>query len=189
MSSTPEQPSHSSRRVGRPAASSSLVLEEAAVQLYLEQGYADTTVAQITARAGVSRSSFFNYFQGKSDVLWSGFDGALEALGAARHSEQPIIDELAAWANQIPAENVAIVFTQAEPMGLSAEDISAATGVRIMRLAGALQRHYGLAEVVAYAYAAALLTALEEWSCSGAETARLGTYFRTEIARLAAALT
>ena len=49
-------------RAGRPRASSRETLAEAACELFLEQGYEATSVVDIAQRAGVSRSSFFNYF-------------------------------------------------------------------------------------------------------------------------------
>lgn len=55
---------------GRPAATTRETIEEAACELFLEQGYESTSVSDIARRAGVSRSSFFNYFGGKTDVLW-----------------------------------------------------------------------------------------------------------------------
>lgn len=69
-----------SRRVGRPPSASREILEEAACELFLEQGYAATSVADITQRAGVSRATFFNYIPTKSDLLWTSVDDALEAL-------------------------------------------------------------------------------------------------------------
>ena len=65
-------------RTGRPRASSREVLSEAACELFLEKGYDATSVSDITRRAGVSRSSFFNYFSAKSDVLWSGLDARVD---------------------------------------------------------------------------------------------------------------
>lgn len=66
--------------VGRPRRSSRNILEEAAAELFLEQGYPGTTVDQIAGRAGVSRNTFFNYFGSKSDVLWVDVDTALAGL-------------------------------------------------------------------------------------------------------------
>ncbi|KQO63018.1 TetR/AcrR family transcriptional regulator [Curtobacterium sp. Leaf261] len=68
------------RRGGRPRRSSAEVLADAAAELFLEQGYARTTVDQIAVRAGVSRATFFNYFQAKSDVLWLDLDAAVGAI-------------------------------------------------------------------------------------------------------------
>ena len=42
---------------------------EAAMALFAEQGFDETSVEQIAARAGVSRASYFNYFGTKNGVL------------------------------------------------------------------------------------------------------------------------
>lgn len=42
---------------------------EASLQLFSEQGYESTTVAQITDMAGVGKGTFFNYFQSKEEIL------------------------------------------------------------------------------------------------------------------------
>lgn len=44
----------------------------AAVDLYAEQGYDATTVAQIAERAGVTKSTFFRYFPDKRALLSAG---------------------------------------------------------------------------------------------------------------------
>lgn len=44
----------------------------AAVDLFTEHGYDDTTVAQIAERARVTRSTFFRYFSDKREVLAAG---------------------------------------------------------------------------------------------------------------------
>jgi AcrR family transcriptional regulator len=44
----------------------------AAVDLYAEQGYDNTTVAQIAERAGVTKSTFFRYFPDKRELLVAG---------------------------------------------------------------------------------------------------------------------
>ncbi|NMI00127.1 TetR/AcrR family transcriptional regulator [Pseudonocardia acidicola] len=44
----------------------------AAVDLFTEQGYDATTVAQIAERAGVTRSTFFRYFPDKREILVAG---------------------------------------------------------------------------------------------------------------------
>jgi AcrR family transcriptional regulator len=46
----------------------------AAVDLFAEQGYDATTVAQIAERAGVTRSTFFRYFPDKRELLVAGQD-------------------------------------------------------------------------------------------------------------------
>jgi AcrR family transcriptional regulator len=54
----------------------------AAVDLFAEQGYDTTTVAQIAQRAGVTRSTFFRYFPDKREVLAAGKDALCELLTA-----------------------------------------------------------------------------------------------------------
>jgi len=65
---------------GRPLSSSPEMLQEAALELFVEQTYAKTTIEHITQRAGVSRATFFNYFPTKSDVFWVDLDNALTRL-------------------------------------------------------------------------------------------------------------
>jgi AcrR family transcriptional regulator len=47
-------------------------LREAALELFLEHGYENVTVAEITERAGLTRRSFSRYFTDKRDVLFTG---------------------------------------------------------------------------------------------------------------------
>lgn len=60
----------------------------AAVDLYAEQGYDATTVAQIAERAGVTKSTFFRYFPDKRELLVAGQE-ALSALLAEGIAEAP----------------------------------------------------------------------------------------------------
>ncbi|MFE2196384.1 helix-turn-helix domain-containing protein, partial [Streptomyces olivaceus] len=47
-------------------------LEQAALELYVERGYEQTTVAEITARAGLTERTFFRHFADKREVLFGG---------------------------------------------------------------------------------------------------------------------
>ncbi|WP_214104857.1 TetR family transcriptional regulator [Acrocarpospora catenulata] len=49
-------------------------LAEAAVALFDENGYDETTVDDIAARAGVSRSTFFRYYRSKDDAVFPDHD-------------------------------------------------------------------------------------------------------------------
>ena len=60
----------------------------AAVDLFTEQGYDATTVAQIAARAGVTRSTFFRHFSDKRELLVAGQE-TLSRLLADGISEAP----------------------------------------------------------------------------------------------------
>ena len=49
-------------------------LEAAALSLFVEEGYEETTVAQIADRAGLNRATFFRHFAEKREVLFGGDD-------------------------------------------------------------------------------------------------------------------
>src|SRR5271170_2762589 len=47
-------------------------LQEAALDLYSERGFDQTTAAQIAARAGLTERTFFRHFADKREVLFGG---------------------------------------------------------------------------------------------------------------------
>jgi AcrR family transcriptional regulator len=49
-------------------------LETAALDLFVENGFEETTVAQIADRAGLNRATFFRHFADKREVLFGGED-------------------------------------------------------------------------------------------------------------------
>lgn len=63
-------------------------LERAALELFAEQGFAETTVPQITARAGLTTRTFFRHFADKREVLFAGEDG-IPALVAGFLADAP----------------------------------------------------------------------------------------------------
>ncbi|MFL4901661.1 TetR family transcriptional regulator [Streptomyces sp. MMS24-I2-30] len=58
-------------------------LERAAIELYLEQGFDQTTVAQITQHADLTTRTFFRHFLDKRDVLFVGMDELRERVAKA----------------------------------------------------------------------------------------------------------
>lgn len=167
-------------RAGRPKASSRETLAEAACELFLERGYDATSVADITQRAGVSRSSFFNYFASKSDVLWSGVDErienavvALEQQGAGATGES-VRGILVTVVRDFAPDPLALALRNATAMGLQ-DELVRDTGLRQARLAAAIARAAvasGVddvrADILGAAHAAAVLTSLRVWAEQGA---------------------
>jgi mycofactocin system transcriptional regulator len=69
----------------------------AALDLFLRQGYDDTTVDEIAAAVGVSRRTFFRYYDSKREVVWGEFDAELVRLAdqlAAAGDDEPMMDVL-----------------------------------------------------------------------------------------------
>ena len=53
-------------------------LEEAALELYTERGFDETTVAEIAECAGLTERTFFRHFNDKREVLFGGQDALLD---------------------------------------------------------------------------------------------------------------
>ncbi|MBC7762685.1 MAG: TetR family transcriptional regulator [Candidatus Saccharibacteria bacterium] len=118
----------SQNAVGRPRASSRAVIEGAAAGLFLEDTYALTTIEHITQRAGVSRNTFFNYFDAKSDVLWVELDAAIDRLSRELQAVprgRPALEEIRAATirvvSDIGVDRVPLALTQDDVMGTAEE--------------------------------------------------------------------
>jgi AcrR family transcriptional regulator len=72
-------------------------LERAAIELFAEQGYDDTTVEQIAAGAGLNRSTFFRHFGDKREILFGGQAGLPSRLAAGIENapaQQPALEAI-----------------------------------------------------------------------------------------------
>jgi AcrR family transcriptional regulator len=69
-------------------------LMQAAMELYAERGYEQTTVAEIAQRAGLTERTFFRHFADKREVLFSGAallqEAIVNAVAEAAASAPPI---------------------------------------------------------------------------------------------------
>jgi AcrR family transcriptional regulator len=80
-------------------------LRRAALELYSEHGYDQTTVAEIAERAGLTERTFFRYFADKREVLFAG-SGVLEETLVGALVEAP--------ASTSPLDQVAIALEAAD---------------------------------------------------------------------------
>jgi AcrR family transcriptional regulator len=183
-------------RGGRPRRSSAEILADAASELFLENGYAKTTVDQIAQRAGVSRATFFNYFAGKADLFWLDLDGSLALLpGALRDAAAlPPVDAveqaLTAVARAHPADRVPWALTQGEAMRLG-DDLVTSGATRFVVQQGIVARY--LAErsggqdparptVVAATLLAAAGAAAVAWARAGIGRGELAAFVEPAVA-------
>lgn len=58
-------------------------LVEGVVQAVADKGYADTTVADIVARAGVSRTTFYEHFADREECFLAAYEAGVDTLIAA----------------------------------------------------------------------------------------------------------
>src|SRR5580704_17920347 len=69
-------------------------LAQAALELYIERGFEQTTVAEIAARAGLTERTFFRHFADKREVLFARSHMLQElvvaAVAGAPYSAAPI---------------------------------------------------------------------------------------------------
>src|SRR5262249_52924077 len=83
---------------GRNHQTTPLAVERAALELFAEKGFDNTTVDEVAAAAGISRRTFFNYFTSKNDIPWSQFGSLLEDLDAwlsELADDVPMLDAIA----------------------------------------------------------------------------------------------
>jgi AcrR family transcriptional regulator len=71
-------------------------LARAALELFAERGYDETTLAEIAEAAGVSTRTIFAYFPSKEDILFSTMQAMLEELARALAERPAGTDALSA---------------------------------------------------------------------------------------------
>ena len=177
------------RPLGRPRRSSAEMLADAAAELFLEAGWSGTTVDQIARRAGVSRGTFFNWFDAKSDLFWVDLDASTAGLGDLLRASsglspvRAVAAALVAVARQHPADRVPWALTQADAMGLG-DEVVASAAVRGVRLRAVVAAYLAEAagrprddldvEVAASVLIAAAATSVVTWAGSGVGRPALG---------------
>lgn len=125
-----------------------LCLERAALELFLERGYDDTTVLDIAERAGLTKSTFFRHYADKREVLFSG-EAELQKLFSEALAAAP--------ASATPLEAVAAALVAAEAVFTPERRAQAAQRREVISRNSALQERQALKrERLAAAMACAL---------------------------------
>ena len=185
---------HRSSGAGRPPAASPALLQEAALELFTENGYAGTSVEHITTRAGVSRNTFFNYFASKSDVFWLEVDAALptlvDALAVAPADARPcdaVVTAVCAFAAEFGPDAVPFVLTQHELIGSVAEVTASAVSrlaahaelIRVFLVGRGMPEHTAM--TAGFACAGATVAAALAWAGAGAQRGSAESYVRDSL--------
>lgn len=170
------------RRPGRPRAITRDMLAEAACELFLESGYDATSVTDIATRAGIGRSSFFNYAATKAELLWGGLDDRLDAAERAVDDGRAPDAALRAVAAGLAPDALALAITNAEAMRIE-RALAHEEALRSWRVSRFVARGLArqgtdalVAEVRAGSYGAALIAAITAWARSGAGAAPLAEH-------------
>ena len=152
---------------GRPRASSRRTIEEAALELFLEKGYAGTSIDDIARRAGVGRATVFGYVAAKSDLLWLDADAILDDLEGELGRGTAPRAALLATARRVGADRVPLAVTQADVLGVRAE-LETSAMPRLTRLERLLRRGSGLdARLESASLAAVVAVAWRAWASAG----------------------
>ena len=184
---------------GRPQVSSREMLQDAAFELFLENGFAGTTVEQITTRAGVSRNTFFNYFPAKSDVFWVELDESLERVAdvlrkcsADVSPMSAVRDAILEFGRSFGPDRVPFALTQHELIG-SVHELQASALTRFTRQASMIREFLvrrGVerlhARAAAYAAIGATVAAGQAWAAAGTTRGEVEPYLRLVLDPVAA---
>ncbi|MDA8073573.1 MAG: mycofactocin system transcriptional regulator [Actinomycetota bacterium] len=76
-------------RLGRRPATTRAALEAAALVLFTERGFDNTSVEEIAAAAGIARRTVFRYCGSKTDLVWGDFATGLDAMARQLDATDP----------------------------------------------------------------------------------------------------
>jgi AcrR family transcriptional regulator len=77
------------------------------IRLFAEQGYDETTVAQIADEADVATSTFFNYFRTKDEIVFAAVDAIIDSARArilGRADDEAATPAILAWISEVLPE-------------------------------------------------------------------------------------
>jgi AcrR family transcriptional regulator len=173
-------------------------LERAALELYIERGFEQTTVAEIAKRAGLTERTFFRHFADKREVLFGGSallqerivagvtgapagDGPLDAVCRGLDAAAAMLGE---FRRDLSRQRQAVIAANPElrerELAKLADYAAAVTVALHERGVGEPQ-----ATLAAEAGMTVLRVAIQRWAC-GDNDQDLSTIMRTSVAELRA---
>jgi mycofactocin system transcriptional regulator len=185
------------QRLGRPPVTSRTELERIALDLFIRNGFTETTLDDIAAAAGIARRTFFGYYSSKNDVVWGDFDALLQGMEAwlaqspDDRSLMETLTEAVVRFNDLPPEAVA-AHRQRMSLILHTPALQAHSTLRYADWRGVVARFAArrlnqpvdalLPQLVGYLALGAALTAYDQWLAD--ESADLPTLLLTAFAAL-----
>ena len=157
-------------------------LRQAALKSFARKGFANATVTELAAEAGVTERTFFRHFPTKEAVLFQDYETQLEWLAEAlgqRPASEPLFDAVLASVAAFPHDlEVVRQAATARTELISADRIASHLRVVQSSFAGVLTEFVRnrnpdmpnidlAAEVAGSALAAALVVAVENWGRNG----------------------
>lgn len=126
----------------RPDAEGRLI--EAAISLFEEQGYDETTVAEIAEAAGLTKRTFFRYFTDKREVLFKGSHELADRWISGIEAAPPDAGPMAAVSAGL--DGVARLFVDRHPFAetrsriiVSSPELQERELIKLQSLAGAIE--------------------------------------------------
>ena len=186
------------QRLGRPLVTSRAELEQIALDLFIRNGFTETTLDDIAAAAGIARRTFFGYYSSKNDVVWGDFDALLRGmedwLATDHPDDRPLLEALTEAVvrfNDLPPEAVP-AHRQRMSLILHTPALQAHSTLRYADWRSVVARFAArrldqpvdalLPRLVGYLALGAALTAYEQWLAD--EDADLPTLLLTAFAAL-----
>lgn len=172
-------------------------LERAALELFARQGFAETTVPQIAAAAGVTTRTFFRHFVDKREVLFAGEDARVALFAELVAAAPPELSAIATVEHAL----MAAAETEFEPRRdalrrwreiVNAEDALQERGFRKQRLVvnAAVEGLVGrgvdvpVAELAAGMAFVAFQSAVAEWATESVAARPLTSYLDVAFSRM-----
>jgi len=131
----------------RKKAKTRLMIEDAALRLFAEQGYEATTVEQIAAEVEISTTTFFRYFPSKADVVLCHQDANMPELREAILAYPPGESDLSAVQHAIDL----VWVPSADPVHSHRAGLAVATSASLRGLYNDMSRNWleGIAQALA----------------------------------------